>query len=70
MARILIVDDEPAIRELIATVLGMHGHACDMADGGVQALSHLQRKPYDLLIIDRNMPVMDGIQAVSALRAN
>lgn len=68
MAHILVVDDEAAIRELIQEVLAMEGHTCDQAENGSLALDCLKAKKYDLMIIDRNMPKMTGIQALQILR--
>jgi CheY-like chemotaxis protein len=70
MAHILVVDDEVAIRELIQEVLGMEGHTCDQAENGSHALECLKAKKYDLVIMDRNMPKMTGVQALQILRAS
>lgn len=70
MARILVVDDEESIRELIKEVLSPDGHHFDEAGNGAEALEKLRAAEYDLLIIDRNMPRMTGIEAVTILRAN
>lgn len=70
MAHILVVDDEESIRELIKEVLAMDGHTFDMASNGSEALEHIRKKPFDLVILDRNMPTMSGIQALEVLRAN
>jgi CheY-like chemotaxis protein len=70
MAHILIVDDEDSIRELIKEVLAMDGHTFDMAGDGSQALEKIRSKPFDLVIMDRNMPTMTGIQALAILRAH
>ncbi len=70
MAHILIVDDEESIRELIKMVLETHGHTFDMATNGSEALEHLRKKKFDLVIMDRNMPKMTGVQAVAVLRTN
>ena len=71
MAHILVVDDEAAIRDLIKDVLSMDGHTFDEADNGSAALERLKAKPdYDLVIMDRNMPKMTGIQALTILRGN
>jgi CheY-like chemotaxis protein len=70
MAHILIVDDEESIRELIKMVLETHGHTFDMATNGAEALDCVKKKKYDLVIMDRNMPKMTGVQAVGVLRTN
>jgi CheY-like chemotaxis protein len=68
MARILIVDDDPVVLDLVRDLLLMQGHSVESAADGAQALARLAGERFDLLIIDRNMPVMDGIAAVAALR--
>jgi CheY-like chemotaxis protein len=70
MAHILIVDDEESIRELIKEVLSMHGHTFDMAGNGAEALEKIRAAKYDLVIMDRNMPKMTGVQALAMLRTN
>lgn len=70
MARILIVDDEEAIRDLIKEVLLAQGHDFVLAEGGPQALEALRKHSVDLAIIDRNMPGLTGIEVVQAIRLN
>lgn len=70
MAHILIVDDEESIRELIKEVLSINGHTFDMAGNGAEALELIRAKKFDLVIMDRNMPKMTGVQAVAMLRTN
>ena len=70
MARILIVDDEESIRDLIKEVLITEGHAFEFAVSGADALEILRRKTIDLVIIDRNMPGMTGIDVVQLIRRN
>lgn len=70
MARILIVDDEEYIRDLIKEVLSAQGHEFDLADGGAAALEILRKKIVDLAIVDRNMPGMGGIELVQLIRQN
>ena len=68
MARILIVDDDPVVLDLVRDLLLIQGHSVASAVDGAQALAKLGAEAFELLIIDRNMPVMDGIAAVKALR--
>lgn len=70
MAHILVVDDEEAIRDLIKEVLSMDSHTFDTAANGAEALERLRQDRYDLVIMDRNMPTMDGIRALFILRAH
>ncbi|OYO28670.1 hybrid sensor histidine kinase/response regulator [Janthinobacterium sp. PC23-8] len=67
-ARILLVDDTEMNRQLVTLQLRRHGHQIDIAENGAQALAALERQPYDLVLMDCMMPVMDGYQACRALR--
>jgi CheY-like chemotaxis protein len=70
VARILIVDDEEAIRDLIQEVLSAGGHEFHQAADGAQAFEVLRKKTVDLAIVDRNMPGMTGIEVVQLIRRN
>ena len=62
MARILVAEDEAALREFISRALTHHGHDVTTAEDGAEALVILQRsEPFDLLLTDIVMPMMDGI---------
>lgn len=65
---ILIVDDEPGVRELLSDALGMAGYLTVSAPDGVEALNILLRTPVDLMLIDINMPKMDGFQLLERHR--
>jgi CheY-like chemotaxis protein len=58
--RVLIVDDDRAIRELLADVLGDEGYEARWAEHGEVALQVLGEWPADLIVLDMAMPVMDG----------
>jgi DNA-binding response OmpR family regulator len=66
--RILVVDDEPMVRFLLVRFLEEEGHTVDEAADGIEALEHLSRRAYDLVITDVHMPRMSGIDLVRALR--
>ncbi|MEZ5627418.1 MAG: ATP-binding protein [Rhodocyclaceae bacterium] len=68
-ARILVVDDGAENRELVATVLGEFGLAVDEAENGRMAVDLAQASRYDLILMDMQMPVMDGYTATRTLRA-
>jgi len=70
MAHILVCDDDEHIRELIKEVLSIDGHTFDTAANGAEALERLRTGTYALLIIDRNMPKMNGVHAVQLIRSN
>lgn len=61
MARILVTDDEEPIRGLLSRALELDGHEVGCAADGAAALAELASHPYDLLLSDIRMPVMDGI---------
>ena len=60
MASILVVDDEAEIRDLIERVLVQEGHHVKLAVNGAAALEAIGGQPYDLVICNVRMPVMDG----------
>jgi two-component system, cell cycle response regulator CpdR len=71
MPRILIADDEEAVRGLVARALQMDGHTTVTAQDGAEALEILTREAgkFDLLLTDIKMPLMDGIAlALAAAR--
>ena|SRR5581483_1885217 len=67
--RILVVDDEALVRNLIAEALVDYGYRVDVAADGLEAWNTLQDKYYDLLITDNNMPSMSGLELLDGLRA-
>ncbi len=66
---ILIADDAPSSRMLLRLMLSKHGHKVDEAENGLQAIEAIKTKDYDLIILDVQMPVMDGLRAAQSLRA-
>ena len=66
MARILIAEDEDSLRRFVARALVMDGHEIVEAGDGAEALDHLLEGPFDLLLSDIRMPVMDGIALATA----
>jgi CheY-like chemotaxis protein len=70
MANILIVDDDASIRDLIREVLAAPGRAFTEASSGAEALEITGKTPFDLVILDRNMPGMSGLEVLRKLRAN
>ncbi|MFF5259786.1 response regulator transcription factor [Actinomadura viridis] len=68
-ARILIVDDEPAVREALAGSLEFEGYQVGEAADGVMALEQVDRRPPDLVVLDVLMPRMDGLTTCRRLRA-
>jgi DNA-binding response OmpR family regulator len=68
MSKLLIVDDEFRIRELIKKYAVYEGHEVDEAEDGARAVQKCRTGTYDLIIMDIMMPVMDGFEAVSQIR--
>src|SRR6266404_9319313 len=60
MGRVLIVDDEPVMRELIEVTLEDAGHAVESVESGRAALERLAQHAYDLIVCDLHMPDRDG----------
>ncbi len=70
MARILVVDDDEHVRALVTRLLQLHGHEVETAVDGAEAIDLIREKRYDLMIIDRLMPNMNGIDTVTMIRSN
>jgi two-component system response regulator PilR (NtrC family) len=68
-ARILVVDDERSMRELLAIVMRREGHEVLTAEDGKTAIATLEREPIDLLISDIKMPDMSGVEVLRAAKA-
>jgi DNA-binding response OmpR family regulator len=66
--RVLIVDDEPAIRESMAVFLNAAGHDVSTAEHGFDALLQLRSVTPDIIISDLNMPQMSGFEFLSVVR--
>ncbi len=67
--RILIAEDDRAIRRAIREILEMEGHTVDEAEDGVEALNKFEGISYDVLFCDIKMPKMDGLELMQSLRA-
>ena len=68
MPRILVIDDNAAIRELLRLVLEDEGYEVIEAADGAEGLQRYQATPTDLVITDLKMPGMDGLELLMALR--
>jgi DNA-binding response OmpR family regulator len=68
MARVLIVEDERNIRELVALHLGHEGYTCVAVADGAAALQRTEAERFDLLVVDVMIPGLDGLSLVRAVR--
>jgi two-component system OmpR family response regulator len=66
--KVLVIDDEPGVRELISEALSISEITAVQAVDGLEALSLLRRDRFDLLILDINMPKLDGLALLEKLR--
>lgn len=69
-ARILVVDDQGDIRDLAGAILEAEGYRVATAGDGEEALEAIFRDPFDLVLLDINMPGMDGWETLRLLRAD
>jgi DNA-binding NtrC family response regulator len=66
-AKILVVDDEEAIREVVCTLLEAQGYECVSVSNGLLAQEYLEKNPRDLVLSDMVMPRMDGLHLLEWL---
>src|SRR5215218_9841989 len=67
-ARVLIVEDEANIRELVALHLRHEGYVCETVADGTLALEMAERDPFDLMVFDLMVPGLDGLSLCRAVR--
>ncbi len=70
LARILIADDDGFNRILLTTMLDNDGYYVDSVENGAQCLEELEKKSYDVLLLDLRMPIMDGYKVLEVMRKN
>src|SRR5689334_6791194 len=66
--RVLVVEDEPNIRELVCLHLGHEGYACDGVGDGHEALKRAEGQRFDLMVLDVMIPGIDGLSVCRAVR--
>jgi len=66
--RVLVIDDEASIRESCESVLKAEGYVCDVDGRAEDALRRLKGQPYDIVMIDQNMPVVHGLDILAEVR--
>lgn len=67
---VLVVDDDPAIRNVVADILEMSSYTVRLASNGVEALSEVVTHPPAMVLLDLMMPVMDGWEFLRRLRGS
>ncbi len=69
-ARMLVVDDDPFNRTVLATGLEEQGHEASTAADGLEALERLRTEPFDLVLLDLVMPEMDGFEVLTRIKSS
>ncbi|MER3444009.1 MAG: DNA-binding response regulator [Meiothermus sp.] len=69
MQRILVIDDDPSVRNFLKRGLSYEGYAVDLAESGEAGLNQARDRYPDLVILDWMMPGMDGVEVIRRLRA-
>jgi len=67
--KILIADDEELVRILLVEALKHYDYEIDVVGNGLEAVSHIDKKSYDLVITDYMMPEMDGLELTQRIKA-
>lgn len=67
-SRVLIVDDDSGIREVMAEILDLEGYDADTASSGEEAVILCQTRRYSAVVLDVNMPGMNGVETLKALK--
>jgi two-component system, sensor histidine kinase and response regulator len=70
VARIVLIDDEEALRNVMGEILSAAGHQTVLAANGAEGLDLIRRAPPDVVVCDINMPTLDGFGVLRALRAD
>jgi CheY-like chemotaxis protein len=68
MKRILLVDDQKEIRDLLSTFFLLNGYEVESAEDGEAAMGLIEQKQYDLVVADFLMPKMDGLRLIRRLK--
>ncbi|KIH75351.1 hypothetical protein GFER_17225 [Geoalkalibacter ferrihydriticus DSM 17813] len=66
--RILLVEDSPVNQKLVQTLFGKRGHQVATTENGREALELLARETYDIILVDMQMPLMDGVELTQIIR--
>ena len=66
--RVLVVDDTPANRQVVKAILEKRGHRVELAANGLQAVEQVRLQPFDVVLMDAQMPLMNGFEATAMIR--
>ncbi len=66
--RMLVVDDDPLVREVLVMLLSLSGHMAREASAGTEALTRLHTEQFDAILLDYSMPEMTGVTVLEKLR--
>jgi two-component system, OmpR family, response regulator MprA len=67
--RVLVVEDDPAVRDSLRRALGLKGYSVDVSPDGAEALTAMQEAQFDAVVLDVMMPGIDGLEVCRRLRA-
>jgi CheY-like chemotaxis protein len=67
--RILVVEDQDTMAEIVAEILGAHGYQIDVAGNGLEALDRMAERRPDVILLDVSMPLLDGPATLKEIRA-
>ena len=70
MARILVIDDEPDVVRLIVKALAGRGHVVQVARDGASALARVRHEPPDVILLDSDLPKIDGAEVCRRLKTD
>lgn len=66
--RVLVAEDEPTLRHMMLTILSRQGISCALVEDGLSAVESWEKERFDCIIMDVQMPIMDGLQATRMIR--
>ncbi|MCZ7355434.1 MAG: response regulator [Candidatus Methanoperedens sp.] len=69
MAKVLVVEDNPLNMELVLEVLGVHGIIAHEANDGEEAVIKAEKEDFDLILMDIELPKMDGVEATRIIKS-
>jgi len=66
--RVVVVDDDPEVGQVMADILGLEGYQVDVATGGMGGVALCQENQYAVALVDMNMPKMNGVETLRRIR--